>query len=518
MGNLTTGFSRPESPHLRDISVNVKATQNGRCEDPKSEMHSLLAPKEFREQGCRMVNYIVDYLENADKLRVFPTVEPGYLASLIPKEAPEETEPWSKIMEDVERVIMPGITHWQHPRFHAYFPSGSSCPSMCADILTNGFACIGFTWASSPAYTELEIVMMDWLAKLLQLPEYFLSGGDGGGVIQGSCSEATLVSLCGARNRAINRYQKEHPGATVYEAASKLVGYYSDQAHCSVERSGLISMLRLRPIRTTVSRQLNASDLEASIKEDVSNGFVPFFCVAALGTTGCCAFDNMKEIGPICEKYDIWLHVDAAYAGSVFICPEFRPLLDGIEYAMSFVFNPHKWLLTNFDCSCVWFKKTEWIVKSFCVNPTYLRYKDEGRMPDLRHWQIPFGRKFRSLKLWFVMRRFGVHGLQQYIRNHIDLAHKFERLMLSDQRFEIVHKVTMGLVCFRIKEDNELTRKLYHDIEADGRIHLTPSEFHHPEEVYFIRFAVCHPVAEEAHINYAFQVVQEMTDQLLPRL
>ncbi|KER33940.1 hypothetical protein T265_00374 [Opisthorchis viverrini] len=184
MGNLMAGFSGTESPHLQDLSVEVKATQNGRCEDKKRELHSLLAPSEFREQGCRMVNYIADYLESAHKLRVFPTVNPGYLARLIPKEAPEEPEPWSKIMEDVDRVIMPGITHWQHPRFHAYFPSGTSCPSMCADILTNGFGCIGFTWASSPVYTELEIVMMDWLARLLHLPEYFLSGGDGGGVIQ----------------------------------------------------------------------------------------------------------------------------------------------------------------------------------------------------------------------------------------------------------------------------------------------------------------------------------------------
>ncbi|OON23966.1 pyridoxal-dependent decarboxylase domain protein, partial [Opisthorchis viverrini] len=403
-----------------------------------------------------MVNFVVDYWESVGRRNVSSKVEPGYLAGLIPKEAPEDPEPWEKIMQDIECVIMPGMTHWQHPNFHAYFPTAASYPSMCAEILANGFACMGFTWAANPACTELEVVMMDWLAKMLHLPEEFMSGGNGGGVIQGSCSEATLVALFGARNRSIAKYQKEHPKATVYEAASKLVGYYSDQAHSSVERAGLISMIHLRKLRTGVSRELCAADLEDAIKEDISSGLLPFFCVATLGTTGCCAFDNLKEIGPVCEQYDIWLHVDAAYAGSAFICPEFRPL----------------------------YKNVDWIIKSFCVDPSYLKHTHQGCAPDFRH---------------------------------VHLARHFEQLLLSDQRFEIVYKVTLGLVCFRVKNNNELTQKLYEEIKADGRIHLVSSEFHHPEEIYFIRFVICYPGAEEVHNNYAFEVIEKLTDRLLPR-
>ncbi|KAF8561122.1 hypothetical protein P879_06490, partial [Paragonimus westermani] len=291
----------------------------------------VLDHDEFRESGCDMVNYVANYLETIETRKVFPVISPGYMTPLLPKEAPKHPESWEEIMLDVERVIMPGITHWQHPHFHAYFPAGTSYPSMCADILTNGIGCIGFTWASSPACTELEVVMMDWLAKMLRLPEHFLSGGNGGGVIQGSCSESTLVALFGARNVAIRKYQQQHPEASVYDAASKLVGYYSDQAHSSVERAGLISMLRLRPIRTGSTHELTGIDLKTAIEQDLSNGFMPFFCVATLGTTASCAFDRLQEIGPVCEQYDIWLHVDAAYSGSSFICPEYRVLLTGIE-------------------------------------------------------------------------------------------------------------------------------------------------------------------------------------------
>ncbi|CAH8607899.1 unnamed protein product [Dicrocoelium dendriticum] len=408
----------------------------------------LLDHKQFRQQGSEMVNYVADYLESIEKRKVFPTVPPGYLSLLLPKEAPQQPEPWEDVMADIERVIMPGITHWHHPRFHAYFPAGTSYPSMCADILTNGIGCIGFSWASSPACTELEVVMMDWLAKLLQLPEQFISGKNSGGFIQATCSDATLLALFSARNRSIHKYQTEHPGASVYEAASKLVGYYSDQAHCSVERAGLISMLRLRPIVTDCTYEMRGDDLQRAIEQDLENGLLPFFCTATLGTTASCAFDRLAELGPVCNQYDLWLHVDAAYAGSSFICPEYRPLLDGIEYATSFVFNPHKWLLVNFDCSCAWYKDVNWVMKSFCVDPVYLRHRYFGEAPDFRG-------------------------------------------------------------------DNNATKRLYEAIEEDGRIHMIPSEFHHPAPIFFIRFAVCYHSATRDHIEFAFDVIQEMTDQVL---
>ncbi|CAH8494681.1 unnamed protein product [Schistosoma intercalatum] len=475
----------------------------------------FLNHNEFRQYGTKMIQYVADYLETIDKRKVFPKIHPGYLAKLIPNEAPNESESWEDIMKDVEKLIMPGVTHWQHPHFHAYFPCGCSYTSICADILADGISSIGFTWVSNPACTELEVVMIDWMAKTLGLPEHFLFGENTGGVIQGSCSESTLVALLAARNKAITQYQNIHPNVNNYDALSKLVGYYSDQAHSSVERAGLIGMLQLRAIKSNEHYEMDTTILEQTIKDDVNNGLIPFFCCATLGTTATCGFDKLKDIGPICDKYNIWLHVDAAYAGSSFICPEYRYLMDGIEYATSFVFNPHKWLLINFDCSIVWYREVNWVKNSFHVDPPYLKHKHQQTTIDFRHMHIPLGRKFRSLKIWFTLRRYGVKNLQKYIRNHIQLAHYFEKLIQADDRFEIVADVLMGLVCFRIKDNNELTKQLYHNIESDGRIHLVSSELHSPAPLYFIRFAICYHSPNKQHIEYAYQVIHELCNQLL---
>ncbi|KAK4469019.1 hypothetical protein MN116_006557 [Schistosoma mekongi] len=477
--------------------------------------NKFLNHDEFRQYGIKMIQYVADYLENIEKRKVFPDIHPGYLAKLIPNEAPNESESWEEIMNDVENLIMPGVTHWQHPHFHAYFPCGCSYSSICADILADGISSIGFTWVSNPACTELEVIMIDWMAKIIGLPKHFLFGENSGGVIQGSCSESTLVALLAARNKAIKQYQTSHPNATTYEALSKLVGYYSDQAHSSVERAGLIGMLQLKPIKSNENYEMNTTILEQTIQDDVTSGLIPFFCCATLGTTGTCAFDKLKDIGPICDEYNIWLHVDAAYAGSSFICPEYRYLMDGIEYATSFAFNPHKWLLINFDCSLVWYREVNWVKYSFHVDPPYLKHKHQQTTIDFRHMHIPLGRKFRSLKLWFTLRRYGVKQLQEYIHNHIQLAHYFKELMLADEHFEIIAEVLMGLVCFRIKNNNELTKQLYHDIEADGRIHLTSSELHSSEPLYFIRFAVCYHSPNKQHIEYAYQVINELCQRLL---
>ncbi|GBL93386.1 Aromatic-L-amino-acid decarboxylase [Araneus ventricosus] len=263
---------------------------------------------------------------------------------------------------------------------------------------------------SSPACTELEMVMMDWLGKALQLPEHFLfeSKGAGGGVIQGTASEATLVALLAARSRTL----------TLTEGAKleNLVSYASDQSHSSVERAALLGAVKMRLLPADENLSLRGETLEKAIREDREKGKIPFYVVATLGTTNTCAFDNLKEIGQICQREKIWLHIDAAYAGSSFICPEFRPFLDGVEYADSFNFNPHKWLLVNFDCSAMWVRDQTEITEAFSVNPTYLKHDKEGQIPDYRHWQIPLGRRFRSLKLWFVFRMYGIEGLRKYLR------------------------------------------------------------------------------------------------------
>jgi len=481
--------------------------------------HDVFTPKmdaeEFRKRGKEMIDYVANYLENIEEMKVFPQVDPGYLQDLLPPKAPNKPEEWDDIMADVTNFIMPGITHWHHPHFHAYFPAANSYAAMCGDILSGGIGCIGFTWAASPACTELEVVMMDWLAEMLQLPEEFLSkSGDGGGVIYNTCSEATLVALFAARNKTIEEQCQSHPEENPYSIMSRLVGYYSDQAHSSVERAGLLSMIKVKQVKSE-DRRMRGPALQAMINEDIKNGLIPFYCVATLGTTGSCAFDALEEIGPICESHNIWLHIDAAYAGSAFICPEFRPLLNGIQYAMSFVFNPHKWMLVNFDCSAVWYKNSRFVVESFIVDPVYLKHQKEGKCPDFRHWHIQLGRRFRSLKIWFVLRLYGVDGLQKYIRNHIKLAHLFESLVNTDSRLEIVEKVTMGLVCFRLKGSNQANKELHDRIEKDGRIHIVTSIFDDTDTL-FLRFAVCYQFATEDHVKYAYQVIMDVVDQMTP--
>uniref|UniRef100_A0AAX7UT99 Aromatic-L-amino-acid decarboxylase n=1 Tax=Astatotilapia calliptera TaxID=8154 RepID=A0AAX7UT99_ASTCA len=400
---------------------------------------------EFRRRGKEMVDYVADYLENIEKRPVYPDLEPGYLRSLIPNEAPLEPESYEDIIKDVERVIMPGVTHWHSPYFFAYFPAASSYPAMVADMLCGAIGCIGFSWAASPACTELETVMLDWLGKMLQLPECFIAGthGRGGGVIQGTASEATLISLLAARCKAVRRVQTINAKKSESEILSKLVAYTSDQ-----------------------------------------------FC-ATLGTTPSCAFDHLTELGPLCNEENMWMHIDAAYAGSAFICPEFRPLLNGVEFADSFNFNPHKWLLVNFDCSAMWVKE---------------------RADIIGHWQIPLGRRFRSLKMWFVFRMYGLKGLQAHIRKQVALAKEFESLVRADKRFEICAEVVLGLVCFRLKGSNELNQELLKRITKSREIHLVPCQL---SGRFVLRFAICARTTESHHIQQAWQHITQLTFELL---
>lgn len=470
---------------------------------------------EFKDMAREMVDYIGNYLENIRDRQVLPTVQPGYLRPLIPSEAPETPDDWKDVMGDIERVIMPGVTHWHSPRFHAYFPTANSYPAIVADMLSGAIACIGFTWIASPACTELEVVMLDWLGKMLDLPAEFLacSGGKGGGVIQGTASEATLVALLGAKARALRRAKQELPHLTEADIVSKLVGYASDQAHSSVERAGLLGGVKLRLLPADERYSLRGDTLRAAIQEDRANGLIPFYAVATLGTTCTCAFDNLEELGVVAAEERVWLHVDAAYAGSAFICPEFRPLMAGLQRADSFNFNPHKWMLVNFDCSAMWLKDPSDVVDAFNVDPLYLKHDQQGSAPDYRHWQIPLGRRFRALKLWFVLRLYGVSNLQAHIRRQVALAKEFEQMVRSDDRFEVVAEVVCGLVCFRIKgASNEPSEALLKRINGHGVIHLVPSKV---RDVYFLRLAICSRYTNSDDIRGSWDEVRTQADELL---
>ncbi|KAM6935289.1 aromatic-L-amino-acid decarboxylase [Lycodopsis pacificus] len=471
---------------------------------------------EFRRRGKEMVDYVADYLENIEQRPVYPDVEPGYLRSLIPSEAPLEPENYDDIIKDVERVIMPGVTHWHSPNFFAYFPAASSYPAMLADMLCGAIGCIGFSWAASPACTELETVMLDWLGKMLKLPEHFIAGtdGHGGGVIQGTASEATLMSLLAARCKAIRRVQATNPETSEAEIMSKLVAYTSDQAHSSVERASLIGGTLMRKVPTDNAYAAGGGMLKKMLEEDKAAGLIPFYFCATLGTTSSCAFDHITELGPICNEENMWMHIDAAYAGSAFICPEFRPLLNGIEFADSFNFNPHKWLLINFDCSTMWLKKREDIIGAFKMEPLYLKHENQesGLITDYRHWQIPLGRRFRSLKMWFVFRMYGLQGLQAHIRKHVLLAKEFESLVRADKRFDICAEVVMALVCFRLKGSNELNQLLLKRITNSREIHLVPCQL---SGLFVIRLALCSPSTDSCHIQHAWQHIVQLSSELL---
>ncbi|KAH7957123.1 hypothetical protein HPB52_015583 [Rhipicephalus sanguineus] len=440
---------------------------------------------EFRRRGQEMVEYIARYMETIGDRRVTPQCEPGYLKELLPERAPEQPEDWDKIMADVERFIMPGVTHWQHPHFHAYFPAGNSYPSILADMLSDGIGCVGFSWAASPACTELEVIMLDWVGKMINLPDEFLclSGNSrGGGVIQASdASECILNTLLAARYATIKKLKEEQPFVDEGVLLSKLMAYCSKEAHSSVEKAAMIGFVKLRILDTDDNFSMRGSTLAAAMEEDRKAGFVPFFVSATLGTTSCCSFDALAEIGPLCQKEGIWLHVDAAYAGSAFICPEFQYLHKGLEYAMSFNINPNKWMLVNFDCSLMWVKDRFKLTQALVVDPLYLQHSYSDKAIDYRHWGIPLSRRFRSLKLWFVVRRYGIAGLQHYIR----------------------------------EGSNQLNEKLLSSINASGKLHMVPASLN---DRYVIRFCVCAPNACDADIVYAWHIVSQFTTELLQLL
>ncbi|VVC42125.1 Hypothetical protein CINCED_3A006683 [Cinara cedri] len=410
----------------------------------------------FRECGKTVVDYIASYVDNIRDRPVLSTMKPGYLYELVPPEAPVKGEDWKTVLADVEKIIMPGITHWNSPQFHAYFPTGNSFPSIVGDMLSNGIGCIGFSWITSPACTELEVQVMNWFGKILDLPKEFLneSEGPGGGILQGSASEATLVCLLAAKDRTVKRIKMLNPNMDEGMIKSKLVAYTSNQSNSSVEKAGLLGSMPMRLLNVDNNGQMTGSILAKAIAEDVAKGLIPCYVVATLGTTGTCAFDRLEELGPICNENNIWLHIDAAYAGAAFVLPEYRHHMAGVKYADSFDVNLHKWLLVNFDCSAMWVKNATHLVDAFNVDRIYLKHSyqsEDPQLPDYRHWQIPLGRRFRALKMWFVLRLYGVEGLQAHIKKQVYLAELFGKFVEQDARFEIVMPVTMGLVCFRLK-------------------------------------------------------------------
>lgn len=420
-----------------------------------------------------MIDWIASYLDEIEHLRIAPVIEPGGVRAALPEHPPADPEPWNTVMADVDHLIVPNLVHWQHPGFFAYFPANTSYSSILAELLTAGLGVNGMSWVTSPACTEVEVLMLDWMQELLALPERFRStSAHGGGVIQGTASEATLAAILSARWRA-TRGAVNADGDT-----TELVAYTSAQSHSSVEKGLRIAGIgtdRIRVVAHDESFAMRADALADAIAADRAAGLVPFFVCATHGTTSSMAFDPTPEIGAICEREAVWLHVDGAMSGIAALAPEHRWVNDGLEAADSYCTNPHKWMGVNFDCDLYWTADRDALLGALSILPEYLRSSaaETGAARDLRDWQIPLGRRFRSLKLWFTIRLDGLGSFQEMIRRHVSMTQRLAAFVRADPRFEIVAPHPLNLLCVRLVDGDAATDRLIERLNDTGRVLVT---------------------------------------------
>ena len=464
-----------------------------------------MTPEEFRRAGYAAIDWVARYLEMVESYPVLAQVEPGAIRARMPTEPPRVGEAWEAILRDLDEVVLPGITHWQSPKFFAYFPANASPPAILGDLVSSGLGVQGMLWASSPASTEVETHVLDWLVDLLGLPSRFASSGTGGGVIQDTASSATLCAVLAARERN-SAYATNAHGVD-----RGFVAYTSSHAHSSVEKALVVAGIgrdNLRLIETDDAFALRPDRLETAIREDAAAGRTPFFVCATVGTTSSTAVDPVGPIGEICGRQGLWLHVDAALAGSAAVCPEFRWLNDGVEAADSYCFNPHKWLLTNFDCDCFYVADRAALIRTLSVLPEYLRNQatESGAVIDYRDWHVPLGRRFRALKLWFVIRHYGVEGLQRHIRHHVGLTREFADWVAADADYELAAPVPLNLVCFRHRDGDAFNERLLQRINASGEIFLTHTKLNGR---FVLRLAIGGTYTERRHVELAWRVIRK---------
>jgi len=469
-----------------------------------------MSPDQFRRHGHAVVDWIADYYQRIESFPVLSQVKPGQIRASLPAQPPEHGEEFARMLQDVEQMILPGITHWQSPNFFAYFPANASGPAILGDLLSSGLAVQGMLWSTSPACTELETHMLDWLVGMLGLPEKFLSTSTGGGVIQDTASSSSLCAVLAARERA------SHFATNERGCDGKIVGYTSTQAHSSIEKAMKIAGLgvaNLRVIAVDENFAMRPDLLAQQIAKDKQAELTPAFVCATIGTTSSNAIDPLPQIGPICREHNLWLHVDAAMSGTAALCPEFRPTHAGLEYADSYCFNPHKWMFTNFDCDCFWVADRKVLIETLSVLPEYLRNKatESGAVFDYRDWHIQLGRRFRSLKLWFVIRHYGIEGLRHHIRQHVALAHEFAGWVRNDTRFELAAPVPFNLVCFRHGGGDAFNQALMDALNRSGDLYLTHTRLN---DKLTLRMSIGQTNTRARHVENAWKRIQEETARL----
>ena len=465
---------------------------------------------EFRRHGYALVDWIADYVERVETLPVLSRVEPGAVRAQLPPAAPLEGEPFEAMLRDVEAIILPGITHWQSPNFFAFFPANSSAPAILGELLSAGLGVQGMIWATSPACTELETHVLDWLVDMLALPAAFKSTSTGGGVIQDTASGATLCALLAARERATGWRSNEEG----YDG--RLVAYASSQAHSSIEKGVKIAGLGRRSLRlidVDETFAMRPDALARQIAADRAAGLTPCFVCAAVGSTSSNAIDPLPAIGRLCRQEGLWLHVDAAMSGTAALCPELRHIHDGLEYADSYCFNPHKWMFTNFDCDCFYVADRAALIRTLTILPEYLRNQatESGTVIDYRDWHIQLGRRFRALKLWFVIRHYGVTGLQHHVRRHVALAQEFAGWVQADPRFELAVEPPLNLVCFRHRGGEEVNQALMDRLNRSGDLYLTHTRLN---DRLTLRLSVGQTHTEARHVARAWQRIRQVADEL----
>ena len=460
----------------------------------------MIRQENFREEADKILDWIDNYFKTLRKLPVKSRVKSRETYDKIPSEAPLHGEDIDNMLKDLDAVILPGITHWQHPSFHAYFPANSSYESVLGEMVTAAIGAQCMVWETSPAAAELEERMTEWMASAAGLPDTFT------GVIQDSASSSTLVAILTARERA-TQFRSNLDGVP-----QGLRVYCSSEAHSSVEKGvGVAGIGRnnLVKIETDSEQRMIPEKLEKAICDDLAEGLTPICVVAAIGTTGTVALDPLPAIAAICDKYKVWLHVDAAYAGTALLLPEYRHICRGIEHADSLVFNPHKWMFVNFDCSLYYVKDPAILVRTFDILPEYLKTATHGIVNDYRDWGIPLGRRFRALKLWFVLRGFGLEAIRQRLREQVALNDYFAEKISLSGRFTLLKPPFLGFTLFRANdEDDSVTEDLLKRVNASGKIYVSHTKVNGR---YAIRFHAAQTYIQKEDIDKALDTLHSFS-------
>jgi aromatic-L-amino-acid decarboxylase len=459
---------------------------------------------EFKKYGYELIDWVANYISNVDSFPVLPNIKPGDIKSQLPQNAPQSSEKMKKIISDLDKIILPGTTHWQHPNFMAYFNSSASGPGILAELVSSAFNVNSMVWKSAPSSTELEETVLNWFRDIIGLPEGFK------GLIYDTASVSSMHAIAAAREN-INLGVRE----TGLNGLPKLRLYCSEHAHNSIDKSALtlgIGLEGIKKIPADSNFSMIPAELEKSIKEDRANGFIPFCVVATIGTTSTTGVDPVNEIADLCETEKIWMHVDSAYAGVTAMLPEMKKHFTGIERADSFVVNPHKWLFVPIDLSILFTRKADILKRAFSLSAEYLKTAEDSTAINYMDYGIQLGRRFRSLKLWFVIRYFGIEGLQLKLREHIRLANLFTKWVDESDLFERLAPTQFSVVCFRAKpinldenELNELNEILLYEINSSGKVFLTHTKLNGK---FTIRLCIAGLRTEQKHVQLAWKVIK----------